>query len=124
MRLVIRGRRRTGAMLGHELRNPLAPIRNAVELLRRIGSKDPTLDGARNMIERQVNHLVRLVDDLLDMARVSSGKIQLQKAQLDLAVVTLPLSGATCGWRRDSQCNRRIAEQRRFQIGPDSGRYE
>lgn len=75
------------AMLAHELRNPLAPIRNAVQILRLTGPKEPTLDGARAMIERQVNHLVRLVDDLLDVSRISRGKIQLQKAPLDLAIV-------------------------------------
>ncbi len=75
------------AMLAHELRNPLAPIRNAVHILRMLGPKDPKLDSARDMIERQVNHLVRLVDDLLDVSRVSRGKITLRKAPLDLGAV-------------------------------------
>ncbi|RIL08035.1 MAG: hypothetical protein DCC71_00865 [Proteobacteria bacterium] len=73
------------AMLGHELRNPLAPIRNAVEIIRLVGPKEPTLDGARDMIERQVEHMARLVDDLLDVARVSRSMIQLQKGPLELA---------------------------------------
>jgi signal transduction histidine kinase/DNA-binding response OmpR family regulator len=72
------------AMLSHELRNPLAPIRNSVEILRRIGLKDPVLMTARDMIDRQVTHVVRLVDDLLDVSRVSRGKVQLQKEPLDL----------------------------------------
>jgi signal transduction histidine kinase len=72
------------AMLSHELRNPLAPIRNSVEILRAIGTNEPVLMAARDMIDRQVRHLVRLVDDLLDVSRVSRGKIQLQKEPLDL----------------------------------------
>lgn len=75
------------AMLAHELRNPLAPIRNAVQILRLTASKEPALMSVSGMIERQVNQLVRLVDDLLDVSRVSRGKIQLQKTLLDLAAV-------------------------------------
>ncbi len=72
------------AMLAHELRNPLAPIRNAVQILRLLGPPEHNADEAREMIERQVGHLVRLVDDLLDVSRVSRGKILLQKGPLDL----------------------------------------
>jgi signal transduction histidine kinase/CheY-like chemotaxis protein len=75
------------AMLAHELRNPLAPISHAVQILGLIKSKEPLLDNARAMIERQVTHLVRLVDDLLDVSRVSRGKVQLQKMPLDLSTV-------------------------------------
>ncbi|HRI65573.1 MAG TPA: PAS domain S-box protein [Polyangium sp.] len=75
------------AMLAHELRNPLAPIRNAVQLLHRVDPQDPALARARDIIERQVDHLVRLVDDLLDVSRVSRGKITLQRARIDLADV-------------------------------------
>ncbi len=75
------------AMLAHELRNPLAPIRNAIQLLRVIAPGDSRVRGAHDMIERQVGHLVRLVDDLLDVSRVSRGKIQLQKGPLDIAAV-------------------------------------
>jgi two-component system, chemotaxis family, CheB/CheR fusion protein len=75
------------AMLAHELRNPLAPISNAVQLLRLVKSNDSMLVNVRDIIERQVAHMVRLVDDLLDMSRVSRGKITLQKMELDLAVV-------------------------------------
>jgi signal transduction histidine kinase len=74
------------AMLSHELRNPLAPLRNAVEILRLQSANEPHLLAVRGMIERQVKHLVRLVDDLLDVSRVSRGKIQLRKEPLDLAV--------------------------------------
>ncbi len=75
------------AMLAHELRNPLAPICNAAQILKLVGPRDPQLDGVREMIERQVNHLVHLVDDLLDVSRVSRGKIVLQKETVDLISV-------------------------------------
>src|SRR5947208_3792111 len=72
------------AMLAHELRNPLAPIRNAVQVLRLIGLKDPPVLQARDMIDRQVTHMARLIDDLLDMSRLSRGKILLRKERVDL----------------------------------------
>ncbi|MDI1475903.1 CheR family methyltransferase [Polyangium sp. y55x31] len=75
------------ATLAHELRNPLAPISNAVEIFRRIGPQEPTLESAREMIERQVSHMVRLVDDLLDVSRITLGKVQLQKQPIDVADV-------------------------------------
>ena len=67
-------------MLAHELRNPLAPIRNAVEILRMLDIHDPNLHWANDVIGRQVEHLVRLVDDLLDISRITGGKIQLRKS--------------------------------------------
>jgi len=77
------------AMLSHELRNPLAPIRNAVELIRSIAPPDGKLAWATDVTERQVNHLTRLVEELLDVARINQGKIVLQVRPLDLlAVVT------------------------------------
>jgi signal transduction histidine kinase/DNA-binding response OmpR family regulator len=72
------------AMLAHELRNPMAPIRNAVEVLRRVGLEDPVVVQTRDMIDRQVTHMARLVDDLLDVSRLSRGKILLRKEVLDL----------------------------------------
>jgi PAS domain S-box-containing protein len=72
------------AMLGHELRNPLAPIRNAVQILRHAGNDESILEKARGMIERQVSHMTRLVDDLLDVSRISRGKILLHEERLDL----------------------------------------
>jgi signal transduction histidine kinase len=75
------------AMLAHELRNPLAPIRNAAQVIRLLGPADANLQRAREMIERQVLHLSRLVDDLLDVSRITRGKITLQKDRLDLAAV-------------------------------------
>ncbi|MGX2040881.1 transporter substrate-binding domain-containing protein [Methylocaldum sp. MU1018] len=73
------------AMLAHELRNPLAPIRNAVQIMRRLETADPKLQWARDVIDRQVDHLTRLVDDLLDVSRISRGKIELKKEPLALA---------------------------------------
>ena len=75
------------ATLAHELRNPLAPIRSAVAILGREGAAKPDLDWSRDVIERQVAHMARLVDDLLDMARVSSGKLSLRRQRVALAAV-------------------------------------
>lgn len=74
------------AMLAHELRNPLAPIRNIVRILRNLEPGETrTMDWARDVIERQVSHLARLVDDLLDVSRLVSGRIELKKEIVDLA---------------------------------------
>ena len=67
------------AMLAHELRNPLAPIRSAVALLARMNSTEPMLPLIREVIQRQVGHMARLLDDLLDVSRVTSGKVTLQR---------------------------------------------
>ena len=75
------------AMLAHELRNPLAPIRNTVKLLRLTGDGDATTEWGRDVIERQVEQLTRLVDDLLDVSRITRGKIRLQVEPIDLATV-------------------------------------
>jgi len=74
------------AMLAHELRNPLAPIRNAAHLLKH-RSDDPALQRTQGIIERQVTHLTRLVDDLLDVARITRGHIDLRNTEVDLAEV-------------------------------------
>ena len=73
------------AMLGHELRNPLAAIASATEILKRTGTTTGIAGQARAVIERQVRHLKRLVDDLLDAARVQTGKVTLNRRPLDLA---------------------------------------
>jgi signal transduction histidine kinase len=75
------------AVLAHELRNPLAPIRNALALLEVPGALGPEAAWSRDVIERQVDQLTRLVEDLLDVSRISSGKIKLQTETLDLASV-------------------------------------
>ena len=73
------------AMLGHELRNPLSPIVTALELMRMRGDGSTSREQA--VIRRQVDHLVRLVDDLLDVARITRGKIELKKSRVDIADV-------------------------------------
>jgi len=73
------------AMLGHELRNPLAPILTATDLMKLRG--DGTTERERDIIERQAKYLVRLVDDLLDVARITRGTIELRKERVDLAEV-------------------------------------
>lgn len=75
------------AMLSHELRNPMAPIRNAVEVIRRIAPHDPKLMWATDITDRQLRQLTRLVDELLDVARISQGKIVLQNAPVDLTLL-------------------------------------
>jgi signal transduction histidine kinase/ActR/RegA family two-component response regulator len=75
------------ATLAHELRNPLAPLRNALELQRRAAGDHKIVEAARAMMERQVGHMVRLVDDLLDMSRITGGRLQLQKRVLALSEV-------------------------------------
>jgi len=75
------------AMLAHELRNPLAPIRSAVSVMRQVGGQAPLLAWSRDVIDRQVAHLTRLVDDLLDVSRLTQGKIRIEKQSVDLASV-------------------------------------
>src|SRR3569833_1197873 len=73
------------AMLAHELRNPLAPILNAVQLMRKKPLTDPQLLWSRDVIERQLRHLTRLVDDLLDVSRITRGKINLSREIVEVA---------------------------------------
>jgi PAS domain S-box-containing protein len=75
------------AILAHELRNPLAPIRTALEVLKLSGIDEPTAKEARLVMERQVHQMVRLIDDLLDVSRISTGKLRLQRQRLELAAV-------------------------------------
>src|SRR5687768_17518528 len=75
------------AILGHELRNPLAPISNAIEILQRIGPQEPKLTKMRELIDRQVRHMARLVDDLLDVSRITQDKINLKRERLDLCTL-------------------------------------
>ncbi len=89
------------ATLSHELRNPLAPIRNALELLRRAGPDTGTRERALAVAERQIQQLVRLTDDLLDVSRITRNKIELRRERIDLRTVissaletTAPLSNA------------------------------
>jgi len=90
------------AMLAHELRNPLAPIRNALDLMRIQSTGDSTQEWARSVIDRQLTQLTRLVDDLLDVGRITSGKIALHNEPVELNAVvqraveaTHPLAAAS-----------------------------
>ncbi|HEV3256508.1 MAG TPA: ATP-binding protein [Gemmataceae bacterium] len=73
------------AMLAHELRNPLAPIRTGLQIIKKPDSDLHAVDKARTMMERQVRHLTRIVDDLLDVSRITRGQIALRPERLDLA---------------------------------------
>ncbi|MFL5245378.1 MAG: ATP-binding protein [Gemmataceae bacterium] len=75
------------AMLAHELRNPLAPVRNALQILRIKCGDDPVVKGMAEIMSRQVAHMVRLVDDLLDISRITRGKIELRKEVVDVASI-------------------------------------
>jgi PAS domain S-box-containing protein len=95
------------AMLGHELRNPLAPIVTALQLMRLRG--DETLVKERTVIERQVHHLIRLVDDLLDVSRITRGKIELKRERIELSeIVAKAIEMASP-----------LIEQRRHQLAVD-----
>jgi hypothetical protein len=97
------------ATLAHELRNPLAPIRNSVEVLQRLELKEPKLDRVRTAIDRQVRQLTRLVDDLLDVSRISRGKISLQKAPIELTMIV----------ERALETSRPVIEARRHHLSVD-----
>ncbi len=75
------------AMLGHELRNPLAPIRNAAMILRKQAAADSSIRTATDIIDRQIRHMVRLVDDLLDVSRITLGRIAIRKERVNLSAV-------------------------------------
>jgi signal transduction histidine kinase/ActR/RegA family two-component response regulator len=77
------------AMLAHELRNPLAPIVNALAVLRRVATPEPLVPWAHDIIKRQVEHMTRLLDDLLDVSRVTTGKVALQKHPIAVSDVML-----------------------------------
>jgi signal transduction histidine kinase/DNA-binding response OmpR family regulator len=84
------------AMLGHELRNPVGAIGSAIRVLEDVATRDATARRAQAVIDRQVRHLARLVDDLLDVGRVTAGKITLVRRPLDLAEVA---GGVVSAWR-------------------------
>ncbi len=98
------------AMLGHELRNPLAPIVTALQMLRLEGVSSKVL----GVLERQVAHMQRLVDDLLDVSRITSGKIELRKEYVEIAAIV----------QRALEMSRPLTEQRRNELiieVPESG---
>jgi PAS domain S-box-containing protein len=75
------------ATLAHELRNPLAPLSNGLHLMRLSGGKPELAERTRQMMERQVQHMVHLVDDLLDVARISTGKVELRRERVQLRTI-------------------------------------
>ena len=75
------------ALLAHELRNPLAPIRHVLQIMRLSGGHGQLLHSAFEIMERQIGHMVRMVDDLLDVSRISRGKIELRVEDIELASV-------------------------------------
>ncbi len=81
------------ALLAHELRNPLAPVRTAVEIVRRIDDLQPAQRRACDVIGRQVAHMARLIDDLLDVSRIARGKMALQRQRCDLADIVRQTAG-------------------------------
>lgn len=111
------------AMLGHELRNPLSAIAAAVEVLNHAEARADTMLSARGVIARQTRHLARLMDDLLDVARVISGKILLARQRINLAplvermVATMKLTGS-------ADCHQLNAELNDVWIDADATRIE
>jgi PAS domain S-box-containing protein len=97
------------AMLAHELRNPLAPIRNAVTIMQLETLTSPTLRNCRDVIDRQLTHVTRLVDDLLDVGRLTTGKIKLRKELVRVGEVIL----------RSAETVRPLVEARRHQLNLD-----
>lgn len=87
MKLAARRKNEFLATLAHELRNPLAPVRNAVELLSRTQFEQPEIEYATEVIERQLRQLARLLDDLMDVSRITRGKLSVQKEQVELQQV-------------------------------------
>jgi signal transduction histidine kinase len=73
------------ALLAHELRNPLAPLRNGLQIMRLADYERSAVEQARAVMERQLGHMVRLIDDLLDLSRITKGKIELRKERIDLS---------------------------------------
>ncbi len=94
------------ATLAHELRNPLAPVRNALHVMKMPGASGPVVGQARDMAVRQVQHMARLLDDLLDVSRISRGKIELRKEVLD---VTAAVNGSV-------EAVRPLFEERQHQL--------
>jgi signal transduction histidine kinase len=86
------------AMLAHELRNPLMAIRIAVQTIRAEAERDPTAPRETDVLERQVNHLVRLLDDLLDVSRLTRGKIELRKETATLQAIVAEALATTRGF--------------------------
>ena len=91
------------AVLAHELRNPLAPIRNGLQILKLIADAPPSMVKAREMMDRQLTHLVSLVDDLLDVARITQGKFELKIQTLELGPVVTAAVESSAPWMEIGQ---------------------
>ncbi|AMV20837.1 response regulator [Planctomyces sp. SH-PL14] len=102
------------AMLGHELRNPLAPIRNSLSLMQFLAEENEEIRTCHDVVDRQVSQLTRIVDDLLDVSRVSRGKIRLERTTVDLAEV-IRYALETCRQQMDA---RRHAVELSWPAGP------
>ena len=87
MRAAVQTRDHFLAILSHELRNPLTAMSNGLQLLKMAGKDPGRADNSREMMERQLNQMVRLVDDLLDISRIAAGKLELRKERVNLATV-------------------------------------
>ena len=94
------------AMLAHELRNPLAPIRNALHIMKHAGNAGPVVEQVRDVAERQVRHMARLLDDLLDVARISRGRIDLRRETVAVASIL----------RQAVEAVRPLIEERRHEL--------
>ena len=109
------------AMLGHELRNPLSPILTALELMRLRGSEESFKE--RSIIERQVKHLVRLVDDLLDVSRITRGKIELTRENIEIAdVITRAIETASPLLEQHGHFLSVLVPRKALQVNGDSAR--
>jgi PAS domain S-box-containing protein len=91
------------AMLAHELRNPLAPIANTLRYLRSRFAADPEFDQHGKLMSRQLTHLVRLVDDLMDVSRITRGKIELRKERVDLGAIMAQAAETTLPFLTERQ---------------------
>ncbi len=96
-------------VLSHELRNPLTPIRNSIYVLDRVPADSPHAASAKETIQRQTEHLARIVDDLLDVTRISRGKVELQRKRIDLREVVL----------RSGEDHRALFEQKQVELRHD-----
>jgi signal transduction histidine kinase len=98
------------AMLGHELRNPLAPIQNSIYLLKKRGQDEETRRHSLEIIERQTKQLTRLIDDLLDVSRIIQGKLTLKREQVELGEVM----------KRAVECTEALIQSRQHTLSVDS----
>ena len=85
------------AMLAHELRNPLAPLRSSVDVLLMLNDEDETMRQLRDVMDRQVSHMGKIIDDLLDVSRITRGRIELRKEQLNLTKLVIDGAAAQRG---------------------------